>query len=83
MMPYQTYRLWQIERPKTHVEQRAADAQRGIVAAAVSRSARRATSAARAAARSQLGLARAVRPRGRAPRTVAAQVAGLSCTRSR
>jgi hypothetical protein len=83
MMPYQTYRLWQIERPNTPTEQPAADAQRGMFAAAVSRSARRATSATQAAARSQLGLARAVRLRGRAPRTVVEQLAGLSCTRSR
>jgi hypothetical protein len=83
MMPYQTYRLWQIERAKTPAEQRAADARRGMFAAAASRSARRATSATRAAARSQLGLARAVRLRGQATRTVADQVAGLSCTRSR
>lgn len=83
MMPYQTYRLWQIKRPKTTAEQRAADARRGMFAAAVSRSARRAVTAARAAARSRPALARAVRPRGQATRMVAEQVAGLSCTRSR
>jgi hypothetical protein len=83
MMPYQTYRLWQIERPKTTAERRATDAQRGMFAAAVSRAARRATSATRPAARARLGLARAVWLRGQATRTVAEQVAGLSCTRSR
>lgn len=39
-MSYQGYQLWQIERPKTAAEQYAADVRRGMVAAAVSRSAR-------------------------------------------
>jgi hypothetical protein len=42
MMPYQSYQLWQIERPKTAAEQYAADLRRGIFAAALSRSARQA-----------------------------------------
>jgi len=61
MIPYQTYQLWQAERLKTIAEQRAADAQRGLFAAAASRSARRAArTTVRAAARTQLRLARAV-----------------------
>ncbi|HTX84228.1 MAG TPA: hypothetical protein VME44_18745 [Streptosporangiaceae bacterium] len=62
MMPYQSFQLWQIERPKTPAEQYAADLQRGLFAAAVSRSARHAArKIARAAGRSRLLLARAVR----------------------
>jgi hypothetical protein len=62
MMPYQSYQLWQIERPKTPAEQYAADMRGGMFAAAVSRSARRAVSkTVRAAAGSRLLLARAVR----------------------
>jgi hypothetical protein len=61
MMPYQSYQLWQTERPKTPAEQYAADVRRGMFAAAVSRSARQAVSrTVRAAAGSRL-LARAVR----------------------
>jgi hypothetical protein len=37
MMPYQSYQLFEIERPKSIAEQRAADARRGEFAAAVSR----------------------------------------------
>ena len=62
MMPYQSYQLWQIERPKTPAEQYAADLRRGMFAAAVSRSARRAVSRTfRAAAGSRRLLAQAVR----------------------
>jgi hypothetical protein len=61
MMPHQSYQLWQIERPKTAAEQYAADVRSGMLAAAVSRSARRAvTKTGRAAAGSRL-LAHAVR----------------------
>ena len=42
MMPYQSYQLWQAERATTAGEQHAADARRGELAAAVSRSCRRA-----------------------------------------
>ena len=42
MMPYQSYQLWQAERATTVREQHAADARRGELAAAVSRSGRRA-----------------------------------------
>ena len=38
MMPYQSYQLWQAGRATTAREQRAADARRGELAAAVSRS---------------------------------------------
>jgi hypothetical protein len=38
MMPYQSYQLWAIERPKTTAEEYAADARRGEFAAAMSRS---------------------------------------------
>jgi hypothetical protein len=62
MMPYQSYQQWQIERPKTPAEQYAADVRRGMFAASVSRSARRAASkTVRAAASSRLLVARAVR----------------------
>jgi hypothetical protein len=61
MTPYQIYLLWQIERPKTTAEQRAADARLGMLAAAVSRSTRQ---AARTTARSRQGVARAVRSAG-------------------
>jgi hypothetical protein len=62
MMPYQSYQLWQIERPKAPAEQYAADMRRGMFAAAVSRSARRTVSkAVAAAAGSRMLLARAVR----------------------
>jgi hypothetical protein len=62
MMPYQSYQLWQTERPKTPAEQYAADMRRGMFAASVSRSARRAVSkTVRAAAGSRLLLAHAVR----------------------
>ena len=65
MMRYQTYQLWQIERPKTTAEQRAADARVGIIAAAVSRSARRAArTTLRAAAPPPRRMASSVRPRG-------------------
>jgi hypothetical protein len=61
MTPYQTYQLWQIERLKTTAEYHAADARRGMLAAAASRSARRAArTTILVAARSQLPLARAV-----------------------
>src|SRR5215469_1153285 len=42
MMPYQSYQLWQAERTTTTWEQHAADVRRGELAAAVSRSCRRA-----------------------------------------
>jgi hypothetical protein len=42
MMPYQGYQLWQAERATTAREQYAVDARRGELAAAVSRSCRRA-----------------------------------------
>jgi hypothetical protein len=62
MMPYQSYQLWQIERPKTAAEQYAADLRRGLFAAAVSRSARQAArKTVRLAARSRPLFARAVR----------------------
>jgi hypothetical protein len=62
MMPYQTYQLWQIERPKSPAEHYAADLQRGLFAAAVSRSVRHAArKTARVTSRSRLLLARAVR----------------------
>jgi hypothetical protein len=62
MMPYQSYQLWQTERPKTPAEQHAADLQCGLFAAAVSRSARRAArTTARLASRSRVLLARAMR----------------------
>jgi hypothetical protein len=62
MMPYQSFQLWQIERPKTPAEQYAADLQSGLFAAAVSRSARHAArKTARVAVRSRLLLARLVR----------------------
>jgi hypothetical protein len=62
MMPYQSYQLWQIERPKTPAEQYAADLRRGLFAAAVSRSARHAARKTfRVAGRSRLLLGRAVR----------------------
>jgi hypothetical protein len=62
MMPYQNYQLWQIERPKTPAEQYAADLQRGLFAAAISRSVRHtASKTVRITGRSRLLLARAVR----------------------
>lgn len=62
MMPYQSYQLWQIERPKTAAEQHAADLRSGLFAAAVSRSARHAVrKTVRVTARSRPLLARAVR----------------------
>jgi hypothetical protein len=62
MTPYQTYQLWQVERIKTTAEQHAADTQRGMFAAAGSRSARQpARTTVRATARSRLRLARAGR----------------------
>lgn len=76
MMPYQSYQLWQIERPKTPAEQYAADMRHGMFAATVSRSARRTVGkAVRAAAGSRLLLARAVRLSAADP---AARRAGLS-----
>jgi hypothetical protein len=42
MMPYQSYQLWQAERATTARERYAADARRGALAAAVSRSGRQA-----------------------------------------
>jgi hypothetical protein len=76
MTPYQTYQLWQIERPKTTAEQRAADAQLGRFAAAVSLSTRHAARTlvrVRAVPRARLRLARAVRLR---PANTAARPAG-------
>jgi hypothetical protein len=35
MMPCQSYQLWEVERPKSAAEQRAADARRGELAAAM------------------------------------------------
>jgi hypothetical protein len=62
MMPYQGYQLWQIERPKTAAEQHAADLRSGLLAAAVSRSVRRAArETVRVTARSRPLLGRAVR----------------------
>jgi hypothetical protein len=55
MMPYQSYQLWQAERATTVREQHAADARRGELAAALSRSCRRAGRL--------LGAAAAPRPR--------------------
>ena len=64
MMPYQSYQLWQIERPKTAAEQYAADIRSGQFAAAVSRSARRAvTKTSQAAGGPRLLLAHGVRLR--------------------
>jgi hypothetical protein len=37
MMPYQSYQLWQTERPKSAREQRAADRRLGELAAALAR----------------------------------------------
>ena len=68
MMPYQSYQLWQIERPKSAAEQYAADARRGMFAAAVARSTRQATRrTAWAAAQSRPMIARAVRLGGAIP----------------
>jgi hypothetical protein len=71
MMPYQSYQLGQAERTTTAREQRAADARRGELAAAVSRSGRRAGRL--------LGAAARLRPRRRrsgwlAGQSTAAQV---------
>jgi hypothetical protein len=71
MMPYQSYQLWQAERATTAWEQRAADARRGELAAAVSRSCRRAGRL--------LGAAAGLRPHRRRPgwlagRSAAAQL---------
>jgi hypothetical protein len=57
MMPYQSYQLFEAERPKSIAERRAADARRGEFAAAVSRSVR--------ATRTQLHAAMAPRRRPR------------------
>jgi len=62
MMPFQSYQLWQIERPKTPAEHYAADLQRGLFAAAVSRSVRHtARRTVEVTGRSRLLLARAAR----------------------
>ncbi len=37
MMPYQSYQLYEVERPKSIAERRAADVRRGELAAAISR----------------------------------------------
>ena len=68
MMPYQSYQLWQIERPKTAAEQYAADLRSGLFAAAVSRSVRHAArKTVRVTARPRPLLARAVRLRAASP----------------
>jgi len=79
MMPYQSYQLWQIERPKTPAEQYAADTRRGMFAAAVSRSARRAASkTVRTAAGPRLLLARAVRLTAADPAARCAELSSIN-----
>jgi hypothetical protein len=69
VIPYQSYQLWQLERVKTTAEQRAADAQRGMFAAAAARSLRQAArTTVLAGARTRLRLTRAGRLVGDAAR---------------
>ena len=68
MMPYQSYQLYQIERPKSRAEIRRADEQRGRMAQSVTAVGERIAQAATARARSLQGLRR--QP-GTAPRRTA------------
>ncbi len=68
MMPYDTYRLYEIERPKSIAEIRYADERAGRLAAAAGRMLRRLTDAARPAHSRQRAMARPVVPACRSDR---------------
>jgi hypothetical protein len=62
MMPYQSYQLYEVERPKSIAEQRAAEVRRGELSAAISRPVRAARARLRAVTAAPRRTLRSARP---------------------